>query len=185
MLFIHIDPLPPPNTLFISKADFISRQITFRWSQAVIECTDLDVRYNILASNCGSCPTTTNHTSVTCTDMPINGGMCTFALQTVICGYITGNESAAIFLRGLAQNLGATCTGAIASASLLAIMLLIISCGSISTNIFLVLRKYNKRLPSNSMKQLPESNYDMVNYPQSSSGSINTEKNVAYGQVHT
>ena len=41
--------------------------------------------YNILASNCGSCPTTTNHTNVTCTDIPTNGSTCTLAVQTVVC----------------------------------------------------------------------------------------------------
>jgi hypothetical protein len=47
------------------------------------------VHYNILTSNCGSCPTTTNHTNATCTDVPIDGSVCIFAIQTVICGTIT------------------------------------------------------------------------------------------------
>ena len=41
--------------------------------------------YDILASNCGSCPNTTNYTNVTCTDIPTNDTTCTFAIQTVVC----------------------------------------------------------------------------------------------------
>ena len=94
-----IDPLPPPHTLFISKADFILRQVTFNWSQAVTICPNQAIHYNILASNCGSCPTTTNHTSVTCTNiMQANGSTCTFAVQTVVCGSIAGNPSETISL---------------------------------------------------------------------------------------
>ena len=48
------------------------------------------IHYNILVSNCGSCST---HTTVTCTDIPTNGSQCTLAVQTVVCGNITGNIS--------------------------------------------------------------------------------------------
>ena len=44
-----------------------------------------DYMHNILESNCGSCPTTTNYTTVTCTDVPTNGSTCTLAVQTVVC----------------------------------------------------------------------------------------------------
>ena len=35
----------------------------------------------------------TNHTNVTCTDVPNNDSICTFAVQTVVCGNIAGNTS--------------------------------------------------------------------------------------------
>ena len=61
--------------------------------------------YDILASNCGSCPNTTNHTSVTCTDIPTNGSTCTLAIQTVVCiedtDCITGNTSDSISVKVL------------------------------------------------------------------------------------
>ena len=47
--------------------------------------------FNIQASNCGSCPTATRYTNVTCTDIPTDGSMCTFAVETVVCGNTTGN----------------------------------------------------------------------------------------------
>ena len=80
-------PFPPPNTLFISQADFVSRQITFDWNRVVTNCSNLiNIHYSILALNCGNCPNTTNHTTVTCTDVPTDGSMCTFAVQTEACG---------------------------------------------------------------------------------------------------
>ena len=90
--------MPSPNILFISKADFVSKQITFIWSHAVNMCPDLKIHYNILASNCGSCPTTTNHTTVVSANVPTNDCMCIFAVQTVICENISGNETEKISL---------------------------------------------------------------------------------------
>ena len=84
----------PPNDLHISHIDIGLIQLTFSWSPVAPDCPA--IYYNILASNCGSCPTTTNHTNVTCTDVPTDGKECTFAVQTVICGNITGNENNSI-----------------------------------------------------------------------------------------
>ena len=82
---------PPPDKLSIIHADLASRQLVFSWSSVAPDCPA--IHYNILASNCGSCPTTTNHTTVTCTNVPTNGSVCTFAIQTVVCQNITGNSS--------------------------------------------------------------------------------------------
>ena len=82
--------LSPTNKLEISDINFSPRQLTFSWSPVAPDCPA--IHYNILASNCGSCPTTTNHTNVTCTDVPTNG-TCIFAAQTVVCGNIAGDTS--------------------------------------------------------------------------------------------
>jgi hypothetical protein len=84
--------LPPPNEIQIS-IDFSLRELTFSWSPVAPDCPA--IHYNILASNCGSCPTTTNHTNATCTNLNVslNDTVCTFAVQTVVCGNITGNVS--------------------------------------------------------------------------------------------
>ena len=79
-----------PNELDIDKVDIDSKQLTFRWSPVGTNCS-ADVHYNISTANCGSCPTTTNHTTVTCTDVPINGSVCTFSVQVVFCDTILGN----------------------------------------------------------------------------------------------
>ena len=87
----NVAPYLAPDKLSISRVDFGSRELTFNWSLSTVpDCPAL--HYKILASNCGSCPTTTTRTTVTCTDIPTNG-MCMFALQTVVCGYIIGNMS--------------------------------------------------------------------------------------------
>ena len=91
-MIITIGPLSPPSKFFtyISN-DCPAKELAFVWSPVAPDCPA--IHYNILASNCGSCPTTTNHTNATCTDVPTNGSVCTFAVQTVACGNITGNES--------------------------------------------------------------------------------------------
>ena len=47
--------------------------------------------YNILSSNCGSCPTTTNHNTATCTDIPTNDGVCNFTIQIHVCENYIGS----------------------------------------------------------------------------------------------
>ena len=80
-----------PDKIYISKVGFHPNQLTFQWNSLASVCPA--IHYNILASNCGSCPTTTNHTNVTCTEVPTNNSICTFAVQTVVCGNITSNIS--------------------------------------------------------------------------------------------
>ena len=86
--------MAPPDRLHMSNANSVTRQLTFNLYSAAPDCPSL--HYNILASNCGSCPTTTNHTNVTCTDVPTDGSECIFAVQTVVCGNISGNFSSPI-----------------------------------------------------------------------------------------
>ena len=76
-----------PDKLYISDVMINAKQVTFNWSPVAPDCP---VHYTILSSNCGSCPTTTTNTTVTCTDLPSDGGVCTFAVQTVPCGLISG-----------------------------------------------------------------------------------------------
>ena len=73
------------------QVDTISKQIMFEWSTVAPYCDSPSLHYNILASNCGSCPTTTTNTTVTCTDVPTDGTTCTFAVQTVVCEETVGN----------------------------------------------------------------------------------------------
>ena len=77
----------------MSNADFVTGHLTFNWSSVSPDCPHSSIHYNILASNCGSCPTTTNHTAVTCTDVPTDSTTCLFAVQTVACGNVAGNST--------------------------------------------------------------------------------------------
>ena len=86
----YTDP-PPPNEVKISTVHKSIREVTFSWSPVTYKCPIIS--YNILSSNCGSCPTTTNHTNVTCTDVRTVTTTCQFAVQSVVCGHIAGNTS--------------------------------------------------------------------------------------------
>ena len=88
-------------------ANFASKELTFSWSPVAPDCPA--IHYNILASNCGSCPTTTNHTNVTCTEVPTNGSNCTFAVQTVVCGNLAGNASEPINITFYPQRVPIDC----------------------------------------------------------------------------
>ena len=57
--------------------------INFNWDAPFSDCPAID--YSIQASNCGSCPTTTNYTNVTCTGKSIDGRICEFSVQSAIC----------------------------------------------------------------------------------------------------
>ena len=87
-------PLPPPT--YIDWSVDTVGNVTFKWTPVTSEC--FTSSYSILTSNCGSCPTTTAHTAVTCASLPSDGSLCTFAIQTVVCGNITGNTSDPVHL---------------------------------------------------------------------------------------
>ena len=95
--YTYTGPPPAPREVKMSNVNYSSREVTFNWNPVAPDCPSIS--YNILSSNCGSCPTTTNHTNVTCTDVYVStGDMCTFAVQTVAdsCGRITGKASKSI-----------------------------------------------------------------------------------------
>ena len=190
-------PLSPPDKLQINNINFLSQELTFSWSPVAPDCPA--IRYNILASNCGSCPTTTNYTTVTCINVPTDGSVCTFAVQTVVCGNITGNASDAIRvntsslhptghlnLYNLVSN-----TAFIISTSSLATAL-IISVMASTIVIAVILKKYKTKavldlLPVSRAEGSThmESVYEDVTGPLSSVSAINTQDNVAYGHTQT
>ena len=57
--------------------------IVFRWTPFNTNCTIL--YYSITSSKCGSCPTTSTDTNITCTDVPMDGSVCRLYVQAVIC----------------------------------------------------------------------------------------------------
>ena len=82
-----------PSNISYSVANSGSQKtIIFNWVPFNIS-TCQAIPYNIIASNCGICPTTTNHTTVTCTDMPIDATNCHFALIPTICGRVSPSLS--------------------------------------------------------------------------------------------
>ena len=85
----NVAPLPPPNNVQLTNVQ--PGQITFNWTSVDTLCDS--VSYNIIASNCGQCPSTTNNTTATCTDVVASGQVCTFIIQAVVCGTITGSQA--------------------------------------------------------------------------------------------
>ena len=179
----------------------MSKEITFNWRSLVPECPTLE--YIIVASNCGKCPTLTDNNTVTCTDVPNSGNvLCTFAIQTVVCGDIIGklSETIQVILKDSNQNLDChgeyTCTGAIISAVLFGGIGV---CASIFTVVYVAITKRLKRAGINTQSESTGQQYEDVNLQQSSlepdtintsknaaygPSTLDTKKNVAYGQVH-
>ena len=87
--------------MHVSLVDIVSRRLTFNWGSVAPDC--LSLHYNILSSNCGSCPTTTTNTTVTCTDVPVGVSdlmLCNFSVQATSCGKIISlykNDPVGIF----------------------------------------------------------------------------------------
>ena len=207
-IFYVTAPYPSPKQPSLSLVDLELRQTSFTWSPVAPDCPA--IHYNILASNCGSCPTTTNHTNVTCTEIPFeqNGEICALSLQTVVCGNVTGNMSDAArglfrgnlkvaiqninvcaihcqFLLAITVEVNSGSTGAIASASILAIILL--ASVFVFTAIMIILIRANKRARltesarRRAMLSATNSRYQEVEH-RTSRASIAINKNVAYAK---
>ena len=95
-------PSLPPSNLYINAVDFDSNLLAFTWSPVSLGGSAL--HYNILSLNCGSCPTTTTNTTVTCTDVPTDGSVCTFAVQTVVCENVVSDKSDSVNVTTLDSN---------------------------------------------------------------------------------
>ena len=87
-----IAPFSSPND--VRLVDVQPGQMTFNWTSVDTECKSL--AYKIISSNCGRCPATTHNTTVTCIDVVASGQVCTFIVQTEVCGNLTGNFSNAV-----------------------------------------------------------------------------------------
>ena len=181
MIILYADPLVSPD-VFITHADLLSRQLSFAWSPVAPDCSTFN--YNILASNCGSCPTTTNHTTVTCTDVPTDGSLCGFAIETVVCESITGNLSDVIYValyRGhdtYAER--SSCAGAIVSAGLLATIIVVCA------TFFIIAVTVKGRQYYSAKKFVSSRTYENTNFKidgAPAAATIDTSENIAYGQV--
>ena len=84
LYYVYFNCAVFPPAPSIGTAGFRAGQFMFSWSPVSSNCST--VHFSINASNCGNCPTTTNHTNVTRTDVPTSGGVCSFAIQILVCG---------------------------------------------------------------------------------------------------
>ena len=78
-------------------------QFTIEWSSPA-NCPL--VTYDIATTDCGECPNTTSSTSITCTNLMIDGQICSIVIQTRACGNNSDTDIAnlTIELRGIINN---------------------------------------------------------------------------------
>ena len=86
-------PYKLPQAPSLISTDLSLRYVTFTWNPVAHNSDCPAIHYDTITSNCGSCPTTTNNTTVTCVDIPTDGSTCVFAVRVVICENITGKVS--------------------------------------------------------------------------------------------
>ena len=106
LILKRIEPIPPPSNIHL--IDVAQTHLIFHWNQLTSDlqwagsgsCSSFV--YNIIASNCGSCPNSTSSSFTTCINMTINGSTCLFAVETKVCGNIVGhtNNTISVFLDG-------------------------------------------------------------------------------------
>ena len=164
------------------------KQLPFSWSPVATDCHA--IHYNILASNCGNCPTTTNHTTVTCTDVPNNDNVCNFAVQTVVCGIITSNFSDPISINTCIFYPTVTNTVYIASISSLAAVLIVSIVVFIMVIIIILTRNKAKfkvvlDLQATNTTKRSTQMESMYEEPLPSASAICTRDNIAYGHMKT
>ena len=120
--------------------------------------------------------------------------MCTFAVQTVVCGYIAGNMSnslnfsANLYPRESVFISGYTCNTRTVSISSLATALIISVVVFITVTVIILMRSKMKIKAASDLQltnraERTEPMYEDVTGPLPSVGAINTQKNVAYGHT--
>ena len=92
-MILFAAPFKLPQAPSLISTDLSLRYATFAWTPVAPNSDCPVIHYDTVTSNCGSCPTTTNNTTVTCVDIPTDGSTCAFAVRVVICGNVTGNVS--------------------------------------------------------------------------------------------
>ena len=194
--YTYADPPPPPREVKISTVNYSSREVTFSWSPVDPDCPAIS--YNILSSNCGSCPTTTNHTNVTCTDVFVpTGNMCTFAVQTVSdrCGKIVGNTTNPILVQFTSSTNPDTHTcvnqSSTISISSLAVALVVSLVVSITVITIIVMRGISEikalklqLITTAEKRKHVECTYEYVTSALPTTGAINMQDNAAYGHIN-
>ena len=175
-----------------SKLCLESKTLTFTWEEVLGSTT---TNYTILSSNCGSCPTTTTNTTVTCTDVPSDGGVCIFTVQTVVCGntHLSG-EILVMLIKGSVHTANSNILVVATSASLIVVCFL---CASTFPIIYFIGKRiYRSRHEADSGESTitVKGNtcspvYEDIGPKRmvsatinTSTTTINTSRNVAYGQ---
>ena len=82
----------PPDDVHVS--DINPNHFTIKWSPPASDCPI--VAYNIASSNCGVCPNiTTTNMSITCTNLMVEGQVCSIVVQAMVCENSSEHSGAA------------------------------------------------------------------------------------------
>ena len=74
---------PVPTEYNISWiTDCPESRLFFNWRQAISHCSPLG--YFVTTLNCGSCPNTTTHNNITCTNPPTDGSTCNITIRAEV-----------------------------------------------------------------------------------------------------
>ena len=87
-------PLSPTDINWEVRHTENTTDLLFTWSASATNCSSL--HYNIFQVNCGSCPSFSTSTNISCTDVPTDGGVCLFSLQAIVYTNVTSNWSDAL-----------------------------------------------------------------------------------------
>ena len=91
---------PPPDNVYLTDAQ--PGTLVFNWTPVIFNCSMAFLQYSI-TSDCGVCPTVTNLTTATCSDLQLstNAVMCQFTVSSHACG-LDGNPTSptAVILKG-------------------------------------------------------------------------------------
>ena len=90
----------------VSLTDVSPNYLTFSWTQVQSSCRILS--YAIDSTNCGLCPSSSNSTTVNCTNFQLSSVRteCRFAVSTVICENITGaSRESLVTIGGIHNNI--------------------------------------------------------------------------------
>ena len=77
-----IEQHSPPDNVHLSSVD--SRSLTFSWNPVNSSCHTA-LAYGIASRSCGICPNITTDTFATCVNVPVDGSVCLFQVQTTVC----------------------------------------------------------------------------------------------------
>lgn len=91
-IYFNLEKHPPLDNVHLSSVN--SRSLTFNWNPVNSSCHFLG--YSIVSRRCGVCPTNTADTSVTCHNVPVDGLVCMFQVQTTICNNNHGPLSTSV-----------------------------------------------------------------------------------------
>ena len=88
---ILLDELSRPSN--VSLVGATPNYLTFKWGSVTHSCSTLLYNITMTGPNCGTCPSIVSSTTTNCSIEPLQPGevrVCTFRVQGVLCGNVSG-----------------------------------------------------------------------------------------------